>query len=432
MLVNDDESISTRSSPTHRDDESSGFPPLTIVDASHGLESPKLHVEIPASQCPLEPAMHHSCSAHVGSWRWQCDVCCLCIGGFIPAGSVQGLCPWHGLSSGAWHWDCCTCWQSIAGGARQSFPSKKRKPTAVPRDSRERPRTSRVTAAVGVGIDAEKSADELSEEYVKKLLNGDSIGDVNELMSRSKSSSFALQLVFDMLPQRGLENGRLIRDTLALELHGHVHEAIRSDHGNHLLQKVIQVLPQKHSMFVIDELLGSVIDASQHRYGCRVVCRLLEHHCLASPSKQMLDLVAEILADAQRLCTHEFGHHVISHILQFGSQEHKHKVASTLLSSLSELVLDRRATRIIEDALKYCSSADRSAIIARLSDDKLSSLAEHEFGCYVVIALLDLPDHQARVMAVLRPCTARLEDPIRKKSGGKVMDKLKAIAQQSN
>jgi len=209
-----------------------------------------------------------------------------------------------------------------------------------------------------------------------------------------------------------------------LGLHGRVCDAIESDHGNHVLQKAIEVLPQKLSTFIIDELLGRACDVSQHRYGCRVVCRLIEHHCLVSPSKQMLDLVGEILEDTRRLCTHEFGHHVISHILQFGSQEHKHKVVSSLVLSLSTMVVDKRATRVIEDALKYCSIADRGAIVGGLFGCQLHSLAENEFGCYVVNALLDLPEQRAPVAAILRPSARSLSHS---GAGRKVVQKLKDI-----
>merc|ERR1711865_459758 len=98
--------------------------------------------------------------------------------------------------------------------------------------------------------------EELVEEWLEVLTSGGEIGDIYELMIRSKTQSLALQHVFDRLPQKDPHNGRRIQENLVLGLHGRVCDAIESDHGNHVLQKSIEVLPQKLSTFIIDELLG--------------------------------------------------------------------------------------------------------------------------------------------------------------------------------
>merc|ERR1712070_1226839 len=65
---------------------------------------------------------------------------------------------------------------------------------------------------------------------------------------------------------------------LGLELQGRVREAIRSPHANHVVQKLVEVLPLPSLSFVAEEMLGAGPEIARHRYGCRVLCRLVERH----------------------------------------------------------------------------------------------------------------------------------------------------------
>merc|ERR1719238_1371323 len=69
---------------------------------------------------------------------------------------------------------------------------------------------------------------------------------------------------------------------LSSELQGRVREAIRSPHANHVVQKMVEVLPASSLGFVVEEILGAGAEFARHRYGCRVVCRLVQRHSEAS------------------------------------------------------------------------------------------------------------------------------------------------------
>merc|ERR1712151_274397 len=91
------------------------------------------------------------------------------------------------------------------------------------------------------------------------------------------------------------------RAELVAELHGYVRRAITSPHANYVIQKIIEVMPLPLSSFIISELCGHGSEVSRHRYGCRIICRLVEH--LGSYAKTV-DLIEEILKDAGELCRH--------------------------------------------------------------------------------------------------------------------------------
>merc|ERR1712232_721269 len=63
---------------------------------------------------------------------------------------------------------------------------------------------------------------------------------------------------------------------LGLELQGRVGEAIRSPHANHVIQKLVEVLPVPSLSFITQEILGAGSEVARNRYGNRVLSRLLE------------------------------------------------------------------------------------------------------------------------------------------------------------
>merc|ERR1712139_585287 len=96
------------------------------------------------------------------------------------------------------------------------------------------------------------------------------------------------------------------RVALAFEMHSRVWEALRCPNANFVLQKFICVLRPQASQFILDELRKAGFSkAARHRYGCRVLQRLLEH-CGA---EQLQPLVEDLLLDASALCRHVYGHY---------------------------------------------------------------------------------------------------------------------------
>lgn len=228
------------------------------------------------------------------------------------------------------------------------------------------------------------------------------VANAYNLATSDKSSSRALQLALQCAPSKDAA-------ALALGLRGHVRAIIWSMHGNYVLQKVIEVIPASVACFIVQELRGVAAEVARHRFGCRVLCRLLEH--LSSSDDQTCSLIDEILEDAMELCRHNYGNFVIQHILEFGLASQKHVVACVLSKDISVNARHQNAAHAIEKALSYCPAGDRDLLLENLFQDSrdLLELAKHQSGCYVVRALLKLPEEQlAKVQERLRPIAAQL------------------------
>jgi len=179
------------------------------------------------------------------------------------------------------------------------------------------------------------------------------------------------------------------RQALAKEMIGHVVEAVSSPHANFVIQKLIEVLPMSAVSFVAEELSPYAAEAARHRFACRVLCRLVEHHsstCTNSTST----LIDELLLDAEKLVHHNFARHVLQLVLEHGSVDHQQRIVKAIRNDLFRNAKSRYASYIVEDALKSCCIAERDTIAADLlsDSDEFVKLAMHESGCHVAKAVV--------------------------------------------
>mmetsp|Transcript_24291 Transcript_24291/g.64115 ORF Transcript_24291/g.64115 Transcript_24291/m.64115 type:complete len:291 (-) Transcript_24291:41-913(-) len=172
------------------------------------------------------------------------------------------------------------------------------------------------------------------------------------------------------------------RAALAQELRGHIWQAIRCRHANHVLQKCIELMPPDRLSFVLTEMKGHTVNAARHRYGCRVLERLIEH----CPSWQTDDLVEELLVAASQLCRHTFGNFVIQHVLEHGTPLQRQRIAEVLHADVQRLARHRVASHVVRSALVHCSPDDRQRLVDAMQADagELSDLAHHHCGSFVV------------------------------------------------
>jgi len=231
----------------------------------------------------------------------------------------------------------------------------------------------------------------------------EAVSSFERLAFTSKVSSLAAQMVLE-------EAAVHDKVALASSLHGHVCSAVQSKHANHVLQKVIGVMPVTQASFIVEELKGSGYDVARHIFGCRVLCRILEH--LSATDSSTIELVEEVFTDIEELCNHAYGSFVVRHLLEFGLPEHKHRVVSALRTNIVGYTKHKFGSHVVESALRHASARDQQVLASELLQDKelLMTLAASQFGRHVVRALLALPDGlKKQALDVLLPMEAQLK-----------------------
>jgi len=213
---------------------------------------------------------------------------------------------------------------------------------------------------------------------------------------------------------------------LSLELQGKVREAIRSPHANHVVQKLVEVLPVTSLGFVAKEMLGAGPEVARHRYGCRVLCRLVERH-YGKAVAQMDELIEELLVEGAELVRHTFGHYVIEMILQTGNPHQRRQVCAALRVELMRNAKNRSATYVVEKALTICDDEDRRNMIEELcgSPESLVFLVDNQFGCHVAKAILNM--HGAFFHEMISHINAAAPKLQKNKYGRRLLEELKQI-----
>eukprot|EP00929_Paragymnodinium_shiwhaense_P106832 TRINITY_DN7258_c0_g1_i1.p1 TRINITY_DN7258_c0_g1~~TRINITY_DN7258_c0_g1_i1.p1 ORF type:complete len:529 (-),score=60.33 TRINITY_DN7258_c0_g1_i1:723-2309(-) len=150
---------------------------------------------------------------------------------------------------------------------------------------------------------------------------------------------------------------------LIMELRGSVRRAVASPHANFVIQKIIEIMPAAHSDFIVDELSGSVVKTARNKFGCRILCRLLEH---SGEEAHTMRLMQEVFPEIVELARHDFGHHVIESILEHGADIHKSMIVQCLERDVAEHVQSKNSLFVYERAVKNCTDHERSHLVAAL------------------------------------------------------------------
>jgi hypothetical protein len=186
--------------------------------------------------------------------------------------------------------------------------------------------------------------------------------------------------------QQALDDAATDQDRLDIFVHfiGHVWEALKCPHANYVLAKCVQTISPQHSQFVIEELIKKgAPTAARHRYGCRILQRLLEHCNLQCNGEQLHQLIEALLDDAVALSSHIYGNYVIQHLFEYGDSSVGQRLVHILEQNLQSLPLDGYAGSVLEKALTCSSTQDcRQSLVALLvaDHDGLCALACSRFG----------------------------------------------------
>eukprot|EP00929_Paragymnodinium_shiwhaense_P035276 TRINITY_DN19064_c0_g3_i1.p1 TRINITY_DN19064_c0_g3~~TRINITY_DN19064_c0_g3_i1.p1 ORF type:complete len:480 (+),score=71.92 TRINITY_DN19064_c0_g3_i1:62-1501(+) len=148
-------------------------------------------------------------------------------------------------------------------------------------------------------------------------------------------------------------------ECLLEELHGSVKRAIACPNANHVIQKIIEVMPAQYSQFIAKELRGQAVKTARHRFGCRILCRLLER-TMSDP--HTMDLLEELMTDVGNLTRHEYGHYVIEALVEHGVQAHKKQIVVSLEKELSQNLHSKNALFVLDRAVKYCKGKERARL----------------------------------------------------------------------
>lgn len=180
---------------------------------------------------------------------------------------------------------------------------------------------------------------------------------------------------------------------LTQQLHDVV-KCIKSPHGNHVIQKCVELMPPKNVGFIIDAIQDRAREIAGHRFGCRVILRLFEY---CSPQdlevihKRILDCVADLTRSP-------YGNYIVRQMISAGTQQEKQRILKVVSEDIVEFSKGKWSSNVVEK----CFGVDDigleeerrklfEAVLASPDDPcpPLLQMTRDRYGQYVVQRILE-------------------------------------------
>lgn len=201
------------------------------------------------------------------------------------------------------------------------------------------------------------------------------------------SSKFGTEIV-----QRALEVADAeFRGRLLLQLASRAVELYESPHGNYTLSKAVEVLPSERLAGIVEKLQERGFEeVSKHKFGCRLMERLIEH---ITEADQRL-LIAAIVPKAEALSKHQYGNFVVQHLYEHAPAA-RAEILKALLGQIPQLANHRTASHVIQRSLTYSDERGQAAVVQALlqgrDEASLINVALGRYGSFVIEQLAQLP-----------------------------------------
>lgn len=212
------------------------------------------------------------------------------------------------------------------------------------------------------------------------------------------------------------------------ELEPEILKVVKDQNGNHVVQKIIELVPRQHIDFIMNCFKNRVCELSTHGYGCRVIQRVLEHGAEADK----VVIMAELHQHAQQLIPDNYGNYVAQHVIRKGSPEDASKMIATVTKDLIHYSKHKFASNVVEKCIEKASVEElrrirEAASVTGPNPEDLSSplalLIKDQFGNYVIRELPSPPSSER----ILMPPPEKLLNQLKGKERQSLVDAIKPI-----
>lgn len=175
-------------------------------------------------------------------------------------------------------------------------------------------------------------------------------------------------------------------EAMVEELRPEVVRLCKDINGNHVVQKVLGIMPQMFMPKMMAEFQGQIHALCTQNYGCRVVQRMLE----VGNAQQKSQLMEDIHACGPGLIPDHFGNYVAQWVLEQGSEEDKRRFVKLAINRLIDYSCHKFASNVVEKAVAVATAEERDTIIKKLVTPEangrhpLDRIMADQYGNYVM------------------------------------------------
>ncbi|EPR79006.1 Pumilio protein [Spraguea lophii 42_110] len=175
---------------------------------------------------------------------------------------------------------------------------------------------------------------------------------------------------------------------------------IEDQNGNHVVQKCVEKIKDKK--YFIEYFQNHSVNMSMHKYGCRVIQRLLiDNHQDV--------MVKNIIDNTSLLAENQYGNYVLQFILDNGNEVNKKRIINKILPKVYEYSKHKFASNVVEKCVVQADNEERIKMVDRLNGDNIFDMSTDKFANYVVQRLIDLAENRKKIINNLKPHVAELK-----------------------
>ncbi|KAK3331963.1 armadillo-type protein [Cercophora scortea] len=241
---------------------------------------------------------------------------------------------------------------------------------------------------------------EFGNQVQKKLLARAMKGKVHDLSVQSYSCRVVQKALEHVLADQRAE--------LVEELEPQILDLVKCPNGNHVVQKVIEVLKDDPRIgFIVDCFRGRVHELGNHMYGCRVMQRLLEY----GSESDVAAITNELHSCAGLMVTDQYGNYVTQHVIKHGKPEDRLKIINLITNQVLYFSRHKFASNVVEKCIEKGTEEQRLRIRELLlmpdgdGNSPLVSLMKDQYANYVLQTLLINLEgrHQQSLVELMKP-----------------------------
>ncbi|KAF6151266.1 hypothetical protein GIB67_002965 [Kingdonia uniflora] len=166
--------------------------------------------------------------------------------------------------------------------------------------------------------------------------------------------------------------------------------------GNYVIQKFFEHGTESQREELASQFAGFILPLSLQIYGCRVIQKALE---VVDVDRQT-QMVAELDGFVMKCVHDQNGNHVIQKCIECVPQDRIQFIISSLYGQVVALSIHPYGCRVIQRVLEHCDDMNTQRIVIEEILQSISTLAEDQYGNYVVQHILQhgKPDERSFVI----------------------------------
>ncbi|CAD8059289.1 unnamed protein product [Paramecium primaurelia] len=178
---------------------------------------------------------------------------------------------------------------------------------------------------------------------------------------------------------------------------GKVKELVIDQHGNHVVQKLIQLMESDVSLWVLDGIEGQISKLVTNSFGCRIIQKAVS--ISNNHVERQMRVLQEIMKISQELCTSQYGNYIIQQLLKDGPEVIQIEIQQIIMDKIEEYSLNKFGSNVVDCAIKCSDNKFKLKIMELLLSQKnhpvlFVRLSKNAYGNYVVQNFLKFADSE--------------------------------------